>query len=237
MAVEEACKGVEIKDGGPFGAVVVKENKIVAIGHNMVLITNDPTAHAEVTAIRNACKKLNTFDLTGCSLYSSCYPCPMSTALDAAAVGFDDQTFHDFVKNPHSDDKRQLARLVVDDYMLPFTNWNNLSDKKMMHNYNRQNNGQQPGDHRQMTLSDALFQSTGIPALPDQNQQPMTSMNSCLPSASSSASGRINPWINLNTANFMTNYSLLITGELWLMVAAVLRKDCRRHPTTTRLIF
>ncbi|VDK28722.1 unnamed protein product [Gongylonema pulchrum] len=76
-AVKEACIGVSSGDGGPFGAAIVRNGEIIATGHNMVLVSNDPTAHAEVTAIRNACAKLKNYDLSDCELYTSCYPCPM----------------------------------------------------------------------------------------------------------------------------------------------------------------
>lgn len=92
--------------GGPFGCVVVKDGKIIAEGWNQVTSTNDPSAHAEITAIRAACKRLNSFQLTGCTIYTSCYPCPMclgaidwarpdgvyfaNTDADAAKIGFDD---------------------------------------------------------------------------------------------------------------------------------------------------
>ncbi|VDP26451.1 unnamed protein product [Heligmosomoides polygyrus] len=128
-ALDEACSGVEAGDGGPFGAVVVRDGKVIATGHNMVLVSNDPTMHAEVTAIRNACKKLGTFDLSGCVLYTSCYPCPMcmgaclwarfdaiyygASAEQAAEIGFDDKAFHDFLKNPKSDQHRWVLRAVL----------------------------------------------------------------------------------------------------------------------------
>uniref|UniRef100_A0A0N5AP73 CMP/dCMP-type deaminase domain-containing protein n=1 Tax=Syphacia muris TaxID=451379 RepID=A0A0N5AP73_9BILA len=144
-AVEEACAGVAAGDGGPFGAVVVKDGKIIAAGHNMVLKTNDCTAHAEITAIRNACAKLGTFDLHGCALYTSCYPCPMcmgaclwarfngiyyaTTAIDAARYGFDDKAFHDFLKDPKTDNIRKLEPLVVDGALKPFEDWGKKSDK------------------------------------------------------------------------------------------------------------
>ncbi|KAJ6380083.1 hypothetical protein OIU76_016689 [Salix suchowensis] len=76
-AVEEAYKGVECGDGGPFGAVVVRNDEVVMSCHNMVLKYTDPTAHAEVTAIREACKKLNRIELSECEIYASCEPCPM----------------------------------------------------------------------------------------------------------------------------------------------------------------
>jgi tRNA(Arg) A34 adenosine deaminase TadA len=105
-AVEEAYKGIDCGDGGPFGAVVVRNNEVVAGCHNMVLKNTDPTAHAEVTAIREACKKLNQIELSDCEIYASCEPCPMcfgaihlsrikrlvygAKAEAAIAIGFDD---------------------------------------------------------------------------------------------------------------------------------------------------
>ncbi|XP_010421673.1 PREDICTED: uncharacterized protein LOC104707093 [Camelina sativa] len=106
QAVEEAYKGVDCGDGGPFGAVIVHKNEVVASCHNMVLKYTDPTAHAEVTAIREACKKLNKLELSECEIYASCEPCPMcfgaihlsrlkrlvygAKAEAAIAIGFDD---------------------------------------------------------------------------------------------------------------------------------------------------
>lgn len=100
-------------NGGPFGAVIVKDNIIVGVGNNHVLKNNDPTAHAEVMAIRDACKNLNTYDLTGCVLYTSCYPCPMclsaiiwaniktiyygNTKEDAADIGFRDDFIYNYI--------------------------------------------------------------------------------------------------------------------------------------------
>ena len=105
-AIEAASKGMKTKGGGPFGAVVVRDQQIVGAGHNCVTATNDPTAHAEMVAIREACQSLNTFQLPGCELYSTCEPCPMClgaiywarldrlyyacTKEDAAKAGFDD---------------------------------------------------------------------------------------------------------------------------------------------------
>ncbi|PHT41254.1 hypothetical protein CQW23_20108 [Capsicum baccatum] len=105
-AVEEAYKGVESGDGGPFGAVVVCNDEVVVSCHNMVLKHTDPTAHAEVTAVREACKKLNRIELSDCEIYASCEPCPMcfgaihlsrikrlvygAKAEAAIAIGFDD---------------------------------------------------------------------------------------------------------------------------------------------------
>ncbi|KJH41859.1 putative guanine deaminase [Dictyocaulus viviparus] len=144
-AIEEACKGVKAGDGGPFGAVIVSDGKIISTGHNMVLVSNDPTMHAEVVAIRNACKKRGHFDLSGCTLYTSCYPCPMcmgaalwarldaiyyaATPEEASMAGFDDKPFHDFLKNPCSDEKRKLEHLAVSDSKRPFELWVQRPDK------------------------------------------------------------------------------------------------------------
>lgn len=114
-----ANKGVLNKEGGPFGAVIVKNGKIVGIGNNKVLLNNDPTAHAEITAIRDACKNLNTYDLTGCMIYSTSEPCPMclsaiiwsnikevyyaTTRLEVARIGFRDNLIYDYLENKNKD--------------------------------------------------------------------------------------------------------------------------------------
>ena len=114
MAIDLSAKSVE-EGGGPFGAVIVnKEGEIIAASHNCVTLNNDPTAHAEVMAIREACQKLQTFDLSGCILYASCEPCPMclsaiiwsnikciyygATREDAALSGFRDSDIYEFIK-------------------------------------------------------------------------------------------------------------------------------------------
>ncbi|KAF1760744.1 hypothetical protein GCK72_008994 [Caenorhabditis remanei] len=145
LAIEEAKKGMAKGDGGPFGAVIVKDGKVIGVGHNMVLVNKDPTAHAEVTAIRDACKNVDNFDLSGCQLYTSCYPCPMcmgaalwsrvdavyygATSEDAARIGFGDHEFHDFLKDPKTDEKRKLEQFKVDNYMEPFQIWAKKDDK------------------------------------------------------------------------------------------------------------
>ena len=115
IAKENADKGIANKEGGPFGAVIVnKEGNIIANGHNKVLKDKDPTAHAEIVAIREACKVLNTNDLSECILYTSCEPCPMClsaiiwanikevyfgcTKNDAANIGFRDNDIYEFIK-------------------------------------------------------------------------------------------------------------------------------------------
>lgn len=113
VADELAKQNLLTNNGGPFGAVVVKDNVIVGVGNNNVLKNNDPTAHAEVQAIRNACQNLETYDLTGCELYTSCYPCPMclsaiiwanikkvyygNTKEDAADIGFRDDFIYKYL--------------------------------------------------------------------------------------------------------------------------------------------
>ena len=114
-----ANKGVLNKEGGPFGAVIVKNGEIVGIGNNKVLLNNDPTAHAEITAIRDACKNLNTYDLTSCMIYSTSEPCPMclsaiiwsnikevyyaTTRLEVAKIGFRDNLIYDYLENKNKD--------------------------------------------------------------------------------------------------------------------------------------
>ena len=115
MAIDEARKGINLGHGGPFGAVIVKDGKVISKGHNHVVINNDPTCHGEVDAIRKACKKLNTFDLSGCVIYTTGYPCPMCfcailwanidkiyygcNTSDTEVIGFRDKEFEDSI--PH----------------------------------------------------------------------------------------------------------------------------------------
>lgn len=111
IAIKEAEKGIRNGHGGPFGAVIVKNDKVIAKGHNHVVINNDPTCHGEIDAIRKACKKLRTFDLSGCELYTTHYPCPMCACAiqwanikkvyfgcnvdDTADIGFRDKDFYE----------------------------------------------------------------------------------------------------------------------------------------------
>lgn len=138
-AIQVSIDNVEQGKGGPFGAVIVKDGKIIAHGANEVTFTNDPTAHAEVVAIRNAGKALNSFDLTGCEIYASCEPCPMclaaiywaridklyfaSTKQDAAASHFDDQLIYDELTKPI--DERQLftRKLLREEALEAFRKW------------------------------------------------------------------------------------------------------------------
>ena len=122
--------------GGPFGAVIVKDGKVVATGVNRVTANNDPTAHAEVSAIRNACKKLKTFDLSGCEIYSSCEPCPMclgaiywsrikkiyygNSKADAKDIGFDDSFIYDELALPYGQRHVAMERLLGDEAIATF---------------------------------------------------------------------------------------------------------------------
>jgi guanine deaminase len=135
LATENVLSGV----GGPFGAVVARNGEIVATGVNRVTADNDPTAHAEVNAIREACKALGTFQLPGCVLYTSCEPCPMclgaiywvrldsvyfgNTCHDAAAVGFDDHFIYEELSVPRSQRKLSMVRLLPDRAIETFRLW------------------------------------------------------------------------------------------------------------------
>lgn len=129
-AIAESAKNLKTGHGGPFGAVVVKDGVIVGRGHNEVLKNNDPTCHGEIQAIRDACRNLGTYDLSGCELYTSAEPCPMclsaiiwaniktvyygNSAKDAAAIGFRDDFIYDFIKRGCADEDtlalRQMGR-------------------------------------------------------------------------------------------------------------------------------
>ena len=131
--------------GGPFGCVIVKENKIIAEGSNKVTSSNDPTAHAEVAAIREACKKLNTFNLTGCDLYTSCEPCPMclsaiywahidkiyyaNTRSDAQDIGFDDSLIYSELSKNVRERKIPIIQMMRDEALKAFELWDKKTDK------------------------------------------------------------------------------------------------------------
>lgn len=141
LAEDNASSG----NGGPFGAVIVKDGKVVAEGSNTVTVDNDPTAHAEVNAIRRACAVLGTFDLSGCELYTSCEPCPMCLAAcywahisrvyyaagrdDAAAAGFDDDMIYVEVANPLDERKLPFIQLLPEEGLRPFLLWRSNPDK------------------------------------------------------------------------------------------------------------
>lgn len=144
-AIDEAQNFMKSKSGGPFGAVIVKDNQIIATGSNLVTIQNDPTAHAEIVAIRNACKKLNNFSLNECQIYSSCEPCPMClsaiywsrlTAVyfaadrkDAAKAGFDDEFLYAEVPKKITDRTLPFKQLKISTALTPFSFWKTWEEK------------------------------------------------------------------------------------------------------------
>ncbi|MEJ7740018.1 MAG: nucleoside deaminase [Chitinophagaceae bacterium] len=144
-AIRLSRQNMYTKNGGPFGCIVVKGEQIVGCGWNRVTSTNDPTAHAEVLAIREACAKLNTFQLNGCEIYTSCEPCPMclgaiywsrpekvfyaNTREDAAAIGFDDSFIYEELKMAMHERKIKMIGLGGEDALKVFKEWNTIVDK------------------------------------------------------------------------------------------------------------
>lgn len=144
-AIRLATENVRSGRGGPFGTVIVMGGEIVATGVNLVTATNDPTAHAEVNAIRAACKALKTFELRGCELYTSCEPCPMclgavywarpdvvyygNTHEDAANIGFDDSFIYSEIQTPKERRKIPMIRLLGDRSIESFVAWQNHEGK------------------------------------------------------------------------------------------------------------
>ena len=144
-AIRLAQNGIDSNQGGPFGAIVVRNGEIVAEGCNQVTSTNDPTAHAEVVAIRNACEKLGSFQLDDCVIYTSCEPCPMClgaiywarpaqvfygcTREDAAEIGFDDQFIYDEIKKTIDERQLKIVNFLRDEALVVFENWANKPDK------------------------------------------------------------------------------------------------------------
>lgn len=144
-AIRLADEGMQADRGGPFGCVIVRRGEIVARGNNRVTSTNDPTAHAEVTAIREACHELNTFQLADCELYTSCEPCPMclaaiywariptvfygNTRADAAAIGFDDDFIYQQIPLPPEKRAIRMMPLLRDAALTTFQAWTDKPDK------------------------------------------------------------------------------------------------------------
>ena len=145
IAIENAIKGMNSNEGGPFGCIIVKDGKIIGKGNNKVTSSNDPTAHAEIEAIRNACKNLGLFQLEGCTIYSSCEPCPMCLGAiywarpdkvyfgcdkkDAANIGFDDDFIYQEL--PLDLEKRSIPfeQINKDKAIEAFEIWNKKEDK------------------------------------------------------------------------------------------------------------
>ncbi|TCD11157.1 nucleoside deaminase [Pedobacter frigidisoli] len=139
IAIALSIENVSENIGGPFGAVVVKDGKLIAKSANKVTTTNDPTAHAEVSAIRLACQELNTFDLSGCVIYTSCEPCPMclgaiywsriktiyyaNTKADAAKIGFDDQFIYEELDKPMEKRTLPVVQMMRDEAIEAFKLW------------------------------------------------------------------------------------------------------------------
>ena len=146
MAIRLATQNVEDENGGPFGAVIVKDNEVIATARNEVTSTDDPTAHAEVVAIRIACKTLGTYQLQGCDIYTSCEPCPMclgaiywarpekvyyaATRKDAAASGFDDDLIYKEIELHPTERIIPFINEMRDEAAIAFQKWDD-SDLKM----------------------------------------------------------------------------------------------------------
>lgn len=144
LAIEKSLESVD-NGGGPFGAVIVKDGEVLAVASNSVTLDNDPTAHAEVNAIRMACKKLGTFDLSGCEIYASCEPCPMclaaiywaridklyyaNTKADAGNIGFSDNFIYEEFAKPESQRRIKITAMMRDEAIAAFKKWENKGDK------------------------------------------------------------------------------------------------------------
>ncbi len=144
-AIELSMENVRSGRGGPFGAVVVKDERIIAEAANQVTLTNDPTAHAEVLAIRQACQKLEVFELRGCTIYTSCEPCPMclgaiywarlagiyfgNVAADAARIGFDDSFIYREIAQSHAQREIPMMQIMRDEALAAFRAWQEMPHK------------------------------------------------------------------------------------------------------------
>ena len=143
-AIELSIESIN-SGGGPFGSVIVKDEKIISEGMNRVTVDNDPTSHGEIVAIRNACKKLNTFNLSDCSLYSSCEPCPMcmsaiywsrigkvyyaNTRDDAKKINFDDSLIYSEIPKKNEDKKILMKQIMRNEALKAFDLWDKKTDK------------------------------------------------------------------------------------------------------------
>ncbi|MEM7102243.1 MAG: nucleoside deaminase [Bacteroidota bacterium] len=144
-AIRLSIENVNEDAGGPFGAVIVKDGEIIAKGSNKVTVINDPTAHAEVMAIRNACAELEDFNLEGCTIYTSCEPCPMclsaiywarverivyaNSRQDAAAIGFDDNFLYNEIPKPLEERNIPIEQTLADEAIKAFKLWEKDDDK------------------------------------------------------------------------------------------------------------
>jgi guanine deaminase len=144
-AIALSLQNIRNGRGGPFAALVVKDGRVIARGTNLVTSTNDPTAHAEIVAIREACKVLGTFQLKGCELYTTCEPCPMcmgaiywarpsrvyyaSTRDDAAEAGFDDSLIYEEIQRPVNERRIPMTQLMHEQALDAFREWEKKTDK------------------------------------------------------------------------------------------------------------
>ena len=145
IAKDLSDENLKTNNGGPFGACIVKDGKIIGKGANNVLKNNDPTAHAEITAIRDACKNINSYDLSGCELYTSCYPCPMclsaiiwsnikkvyygNTKEDADKIGFRDEFIYDYIKDMKKNNVLDLECIDREETIKVFEEYQKKEDK------------------------------------------------------------------------------------------------------------
>lgn len=145
LAIETALNNIKHNNGGPFGAVIVKDGVLIAKSPNTVTTSNDPTAHAEINAIRLACKELNTFDLSGCEIYSSCEPCPMCLSaiywariskvyyaadrFDAQKAGFDDSFIYNEISLSEKDRSIYMENMMHEEGQMPFDLWGKTENK------------------------------------------------------------------------------------------------------------
>ncbi|WP_406669846.1 nucleoside deaminase [Methanolobus sp. ZRKC4] len=146
MAIEEARHGMEHDHGGPFGAIIVKDGKVLSRTHNEVLRSNDPTAHAEVLAIRQASAALGKFDLSECEIYTTSQPCPMCLAAifwariktvyygsdkeDVALIGFDDNLFYEYIRGESQDSGIKLINIEREEALKLLRQWSEKDDKQ-----------------------------------------------------------------------------------------------------------
>ncbi|WP_342305314.1 nucleoside deaminase [Methanolobus sp. ZRKC5] len=146
MAIEEARHGMEHDHGGPFGAIIVKDGKVLSRTHNEVLRSNDPTAHAEILAIRQASTVLERFDLSDCEIYTSSQPCPMCLAAiywariktvyygsdkdDVALIGFDDNLFYEYIRGESQDSGIKLINIEREEALKLLRQWSEKDDKQ-----------------------------------------------------------------------------------------------------------
>ena len=145
LAIDTALDNIKSNNGGPFGAVIVKDGVLIAKSPNTVTSSNDPTAHAEINAIRLACKELNTFDLSGCEIYSSCEPCPMCLSaiywariskvyyaadrFDAQKAGFDDSFIYNEISISEKERSIYMENAMHKEGQLPFELWQETENK------------------------------------------------------------------------------------------------------------